>query len=50
MLFEIVNITFETRVVAKVIVDIRVEIDIFVQRLKTCTNTLLYLRFWNQVS
>jgi hypothetical protein len=43
MLFEVVNITFETRVVAKVIVDIRVKTDMFVQRLKICTDALLYL-------
>jgi hypothetical protein len=49
MLFEVVNITFEARVVAKVVVDIRVKADMFVQRLKTCTDVLLYLRSWNQV-
>jgi hypothetical protein len=43
ILFEIVNITFKARVIAKVIVDIRVEIDIFIQKLKTCTDILLYL-------
>ena len=43
MLFKVVNITFEARFVAKVIVDVRVETDMFVQRLKTCIDTLLYL-------
>jgi hypothetical protein len=43
MLFEVANITFEARVVAKVAVDIGVEAGMFVQRLKTCTDALLYL-------
>jgi hypothetical protein len=43
MLFEIVNITFEARVIAKVVVDIGVETGMFVQGLRTCTDALLYL-------
>jgi hypothetical protein len=43
MLFEVVNITFRTRVVAKVVVDTGVEAGMFVQGLRTCTDALLYL-------
>ena len=43
ILFEIVNITFEARVVTKVVVDIRVKTDMFIQRLRTYIDTLLYL-------
>jgi hypothetical protein len=43
MLFEVANVMFEARVVAKVVVDIRVETGMFVQELKTCTDALLYL-------
>jgi hypothetical protein len=43
IMFEVVNITFEARVVAKVAVDIGVETGMFVQRLRTCTDAFLYL-------
>jgi hypothetical protein len=43
MLLEVVNITFEARVVAKVVVDVGVKAGVFVQGLRTCTDALLYL-------
>jgi hypothetical protein len=49
MLFEVANVTFGARVVAKVVVDIGVKTDMFVQGLRTCTDALLYLRSWNRV-
>jgi hypothetical protein len=50
ILFKVASVMFETRVVAKVTVDIGVEADMFVQGLRTCTDALLYLQSWNQVS
>ena len=43
MLFKVVNITFEARVVAKVVVDVEVEAGMFVQRLRIYTDAFLYL-------
>jgi hypothetical protein len=43
ILFKVTNITFETRVITKVIVNIRIKTDIFVQKLKTYIDTFLYL-------
>jgi hypothetical protein len=43
ILFKVVNITFKTKVIVKVIVDIKIKTDIFIQKLKTYINTFLYL-------